>query len=70
MFRTGAAQCSAGNGTDGSSETFVFVRTILIPLEGVCMQLGTLRSRRVLHSALARLMLHVDHFAETCLMSL
>ncbi|CAE7641766.1 unnamed protein product, partial [Symbiodinium pilosum] len=40
-------------------------RTILVPLEGVCMQLGTLRSRRVLHSALARLMLHVDHFVES-----
>mmetsp|Transcript_21998 Transcript_21998/g.51599 ORF Transcript_21998/g.51599 Transcript_21998/m.51599 type:complete len:695 (-) Transcript_21998:187-2271(-) len=40
-------------------------RTILSPLEGVCVQLGTLRSRRVLHSALARLMLHVDHFIES-----
>ncbi|CAJ1450503.1 unnamed protein product [Effrenium voratum] len=39
-------------------------RTILGPLEGVCVQLGTLRSRRVLHTALARLTLHVDHFVE------
>ena len=39
-------------------------RTILLPLEGVCMQLGTLRSRRLLHAALARLSLHVDHFVE------
>ena len=44
-------------------------RTILVPLEGVCMQLGTLRSRRVLHSALARLMLHVDHFVDACLVN-
>ena len=28
------------------------------------MQLGTLRSRRLLHAALARLSLHVDHFVE------
>ncbi|CAK9047803.1 unnamed protein product [Durusdinium trenchii] len=39
-------------------------RTILVPLEGVCMQLGTLRSRRILHAALARLSLHVDQFVE------